>query len=55
MEALIEQLRKLDNWDESPDGFIGALFASSKFRDGAKILTRFIAELRNKGVNQPWF
>lgn len=55
MEALIEQLRKLDNWDESPDGFIGACLLATNSEDGAKILTRFIAELRNKGVNQPWF
>lgn len=55
MEALIEQLRKLDNWDESPDGFIGACLLAANSEDGAKILTRFIAELRNKGVNQPWF
>ena len=55
MEALIEQLRKLDNWDESPDGFIGARLLAANSEDGAKILTRFIAELRNKGVNQPWF
>ncbi|WP_154953487.1 KAP family P-loop NTPase fold protein [Neisseria flavescens] len=55
MEALIEQLRKLDNWDKSPDGFIGACLLAANSEDGAKILTRFIAELRNKGVNQPWF
>ena len=55
MEAWIEQLRKLDNWDESPDGFIGACLLAANSEDGAKILTRFIAELRNKGVNQPWF
>jgi len=55
MEALIEQLRKLDNWDESPDGFIGACLLAGNAEDCGKILTRFIAELRNKGVNQPWF
>ena len=55
MEALIEQLRKLDNWDKSPDGFMGACLLAANSEDGAKILTRFIAELRNKGVNQPWF
>ena len=55
MDAVIEHLRKLDNWDESPDGFIGACLLAANSEDGAKILTRFIAELRNKGVNQPWF
>ena len=54
MEALIEQLRKLDNWDESPDGFIGACLLAANSEDGAKILTRFIAELKNKDINYPW-
>lgn len=54
MEALIEQLRKLDNWDKSPDGFMGACLLAANSEDGAKILTRFIAELKNKGINYPW-
>ena len=54
MEALIEQLRKLDNWDKSPDGFMGACLLAANSEDGAKILTRFIAELKNKDINYPW-
>ena len=34
---------------------MGACLLAANSEDGAKILTRFIAELRNKGVNQPWF
>lgn len=55
MDALVEQLRKVDNWAKSPNGFMGACLLAANSEDGAKILTRFIAELRNKGVNQPWF
>ncbi|VTY10277.1 KAP family P-loop domain protein [Neisseria subflava] len=55
MDALVEQLRKVDNWTKSPNGFIGACVLAKFSEDGAKILTRFIAELKNKGVNQPWF
>ena len=54
MEALIEQLRKLDNWDKSPDGFMGACLLAANSEDGAKILARFIAELKNKDINYPW-
>lgn len=55
MDTLVEQLRKVDNWTKSPNGFIGACVLAKFSEDGAKILTRFIAELKNKGVNQPWF
>ena len=55
MDALVEQLRKVDNWDKSPDGFMGACLLAANSENGAKILTRFIVELKNKGVNQPWF
>ena len=54
MEALIEQLRKLDNWDKGPDGFMGACLLAANSEDGAKILARFIAELKNKDINYPW-
>ncbi|QMT34550.1 AAA family ATPase [Conchiformibius steedae] len=55
METLVEQLRKVDNWDKKPDGFTGACLLAENSEDGAKILTRFIIELKNKGVNYPWF
>ncbi|HHW7446075.1 TPA: KAP family P-loop NTPase fold protein [Pasteurella multocida] len=55
MEALIEQLRKVDNWNKNPNGFMGACLLAANSEDGAKILNRFIIELKNKGVNQPWF
>ncbi|XWY20941.1 KAP family P-loop NTPase fold protein [Bisgaard Taxon 45] len=54
METLIEQLRKVDNWDKSPNGFMGACLLAVNSEDGAKILNRFIIELKNKGVNYPW-
>ncbi|PJG85801.1 KAP family P-loop NTPase fold protein [Conservatibacter flavescens] len=54
MEALIEQLRKVDNWDKSPEGFMGACLLAESSEDGAKILNRFIIELKNKGVNYLW-
>lgn len=55
IEALIEQLRKADNWDKSPNGFTGACLLAGNSEDGAKILNRFIVELKNKGINYPWF
>ncbi|MGR3808537.1 KAP family P-loop NTPase fold protein [Pasteurella testudinis] len=55
METLIEQLRKVDNWDKSPNGFTGTCLLAENSEDGAKILNRFIIELKNKGVSYPWF
>ena len=55
MEALIEQLRKVDNWGKSPNGFTGACLLAEISESGAIILERFIIELKNKGVNHPWF
>lgn len=55
MEALIEQLRKVDTWDKSPNGFTGACLLAENSADSAKILNRFIIELKNKGVNDKWF
>ena len=54
MEALIEQLRKVDSWDKSPNGFTGACLLAGNSEDGAEILTRFIVELKNKGIKYPW-
>ncbi|QLB19061.1 KAP family P-loop NTPase fold protein [Mannheimia granulomatis] len=54
MESLIEQLRKVDNWDKSPNGFTGACLLAENSEDGAKILNRFIVGLKNKGINYPW-
>ncbi|TCP97256.1 putative KAP-like P-loop ATPase [Cricetibacter osteomyelitidis] len=54
MEALLVQLRKVDNWKESPNGFMGACLLAKNSEEGAKILTRFIIELEGKGVNYPW-
>lgn len=54
METLIEQLRKVDNWDKSPNGFMGACLLAENSEDGAKILNRFIVELKKKGINYPW-
>ena len=55
MEALIEQLRKVDNWGKSPNGFTGTCLLAEISESGAIILKRFIIELKNKGVNHPWF
>ena len=55
MEALIEQLRKVDNWSKNPNGFTGACLLAEISESGAIILKRFIIELKNKGVNHPWF
>lgn len=55
METLVEQLRKVDNWDKKPDGFMGAFLLAENSEGGAKILSRFMIELKNKGVNYPWF
>ncbi|GJJ79933.1 hypothetical protein PcPA57_06530 [Pasteurella canis] len=55
MEALIEQLRKADDWSESPNGFTGACLLAEISENGAIILKRFIIELKNKGLNYPWF
>lgn len=55
MEALIEQLRKADDWSKSPNGFTGACLLAENSEGGAKILNRFIVELKNKGVNDKWF
>ena len=55
MDALVEQLRKVDNWTKSPNGFIGACVLAKFSEGGAKILNRFIIELKNKGFNYPWF
>lgn len=55
METLIEQLRKVDNWSKSPNGFTGACLLAEISESGAIILKRFIIELKNKGVNYPWF
>lgn len=55
MEALIEQLRKADDWSKSPNGFTGACLLAENSEGGAKILNRFIIELKNKGVNNKWF
>lgn len=53
METLIEQLRKVNNWDKSPNGFVGACLLAEKSEDGARILNRFIIELK-QSVEQPW-
>lgn len=55
MEALIEQLRKADDWSKSPNGFTGACLLAENSKGGAEILNRFIIELKNKGVNNKWF
>lgn len=55
MDALVEQLRKVDNWAKSPNGFMGACLLAKFSEGGAKILNRFIIELKNKGFNYPWF
>ena len=54
MDALVEQLRKVDNWAKSPNGFMGACLLAEFSEGGAKILNRFILELKNKGFNYPW-
>ncbi|ULJ59690.1 KAP family P-loop NTPase fold protein [Wielerella bovis] len=53
MEVLIEQLRKVDNWDKSPNGFTGACLLAENSEGGAKILNHFIIELK-QSVKQPW-
>ncbi len=53
MENLIEQLRKVDNWDKSPNGFVGACLLAENSEDGARILNRFIIELK-QSVKKPW-
>lgn len=53
METLIEQLRKVDNWNESPKGFTGACLLAENSEGGATILSRFIIELK-QSVNRPW-
>ena len=53
METLIEQLRKVDNWDKSPNGFVGACLLAENSEDGARILNRFIIELK-QSVKKPW-
>lgn len=53
METLIEQLRKVDNWDKSPNGFVGACLLAENSEDGAIILNRFIIELK-QSVKKPW-
>lgn len=53
MENLIGQLRKVDNWAKSPNGFTGACLLADESKDGAEILTRFIIELK-QSVNRPW-
>lgn len=53
METLIEQLRKVNNWDKSPNGFVGACLLAEKSEDGARILNRFIIDLK-QSVEQPW-
>lgn len=55
MDALVEQLRKVDNWAKSPNGFTGACLLAENSKGGAEILNRFIIELKNKGVNDKWF
>lgn len=55
MDALVGQLRKADDWQESPNGFMGACLLANSSEDGAKILNRFIVELKHKGINYPWF
>lgn len=55
MDALVEQLRKVDNWAKSPNGFMGACLLAKFSEGGANILNRFIIELKNKGFNYPWF
>lgn len=54
MEALIEQLRKVDNWSKNPNGFTGACLLAEISESGAIILNRFIIELKNKDLNYPW-
>lgn len=54
METLIEQLRKADDWSEPPNSFTGACLLAASSEDGAKILNRFIIELKNKGISYPW-
>ena len=51
METLIEQLRKVDNWDKSPNGFVGACLLAENSEDGARILNRFIIELTPSVTN----
>ncbi|OBX09994.1 KAP family P-loop NTPase fold protein [Gallibacterium genomosp. 3] len=53
MENLIGQLRKVDNWDKSPNGFTGACLLADESKDCAEMLTRFIIELK-QSVNRPW-
>lgn len=53
MDALVEQLRKVDNWDKSPNGFVGACLLAEKSEDGARILNRFIIGLK-QSVKKPW-
>ena len=53
METLIEQLRKVDNWSKSPNGFTGACLLAEISEGGATILSRFIIELK-QSVNRPW-
>lgn len=53
MEALIEQLRKVDNWDKNPNSFTGACLLAESSEGGAKILNHFIIELK-QSVKQPW-
>ena len=53
MDALVEQLRKVDNWDKSPNGFVGACLLAENSEDGARILNRFIIGLK-QSVKKPW-
>jgi KAP P-loop domain protein len=53
MDALVEQLRKVDNWDKSPNGFVGAYLLAENSEDGARILNRFIIGLK-QSVKKPW-
>ncbi|HHK5987910.1 KAP family P-loop NTPase fold protein [Neisseria sp. P0009.S008] len=53
MDALVEQLRKVDNWDKSPNGFAGACLLAENSEDGARILNRFIIGLK-QSVKKPW-
>lgn len=53
MDALVEQLRKVDNWDKSPNGFVGACLLAENSEDGARILNCFIIGLK-QSVKKPW-
>ena len=52
MEGIISHLRQVSDWSRKPKGFAGACLLARHSSDAAKILNRFLQELRDNAP--PW-